>query len=48
MYSAFRATMTGLTCIRAYGQQAQAQRNFEAALARNAKAWYWWLIANRW
>ena len=48
VYSAFRAALQGLVCIRAYGRQAQSQRAFVSRLNKNAKTWFWWLIVNRW
>ena len=48
VYVKFRAALVGLACIRAYGRQQATQASFQASLDRNAKAWYWWLIANRW
>jgi ATP-binding cassette subfamily C (CFTR/MRP) protein 4 len=48
VYSFFSATLHGLLPIRAYRRGAPLQAAFVGKLQRNATAWYWWLIANRW
>ena len=48
MHSAFGATMQGLVTIRGFKRQTFVQEKFVGMLEKNAQAWYWWLIGNRW
>lgn len=48
VYARFTANLNGLLCIRAFGREEESQASFIQLLNSNAKAWYWWLIANRW
>eukprot|EP00930_Biecheleria_cincta_P035251 TRINITY_DN24254_c0_g1_i1.p1 TRINITY_DN24254_c0_g1~~TRINITY_DN24254_c0_g1_i1.p1 ORF type:complete len:1145 (-),score=169.55 TRINITY_DN24254_c0_g1_i1:291-3725(-) len=47
VFDCFADTMRGLTCIRAFGRQEAAQRRITTALHQNNKAWFWWMITNR-
>lgn len=44
----FTASLVGLVAIRAFGAVDDTQATFVRLLEQNAKAWYWWLIGNRW
>jgi ATP-binding cassette subfamily C (CFTR/MRP) protein 4 len=49
VYVAFANTIDGLVTIRAFrGAAAANQREFLERLERNGRAWYSWLLANRW
>eukprot|EP01062_Namystynia_karyoxenos_P055987 TRINITY_DN4697_c1_g2_i4.p1 TRINITY_DN4697_c1_g2~~TRINITY_DN4697_c1_g2_i4.p1 ORF type:complete len:1320 (+),score=449.60 TRINITY_DN4697_c1_g2_i4:128-3961(+) len=47
-FAQFTANLNGLVTIRAFGQQQEASEAFVDLLGFNMRAWYWWLIANRW
>ncbi|KAH8073189.1 ATPase [Aureococcus anophagefferens] len=48
VFSAFSGTLHGLVTTRAYPHAGKrAAEELDAALATSARAWYWWLICNR-
>lgn len=47
VFDCFADTMRGLTCIRAFGRQEAAQLRMTTALHCNNRAWFWWMITNR-
>ncbi len=46
--TAFSADLDGVTTIRAYGKVGYTHQAFVTALNTNAKAWFWWLMMERW
>lgn len=48
VYAAYTASLSGLISVRAFGQSEARQRQFEKLLDANARAWFWWLLGNRW
>ena len=48
IFVAFADTVHGLVSIRSFGKANEIQRKFENNLDENLKAWYAWLLANRW
>jgi len=48
LFAAFAAQLRGLVTIRAYGAQARLIREFNERLDMYGRAWYAWLLANRW
>mmetsp|Transcript_51772 Transcript_51772/g.117800 ORF Transcript_51772/g.117800 Transcript_51772/m.117800 type:complete len:1239 (+) Transcript_51772:38-3754(+) len=47
VFDTFASTLRGLECIRAFGRQEAAQLAMVSKLDANARAWFWWLIPNR-
>jgi len=47
VFDCFSASLKGITPIRAFGRQEASQRRIVTLLQRNAEAWFWWLITNR-
>jgi len=43
----FSASLKGVSSIRAFGREAESQQRMVELLQRNAQAWFWWLITNR-
>jgi ATP-binding cassette, subfamily C (CFTR/MRP), member 4 len=48
VYVSFATTVSGLLTVRAFGKIDVRQEKFVALLSENFKAWYAWLLANRW
>jgi len=47
IFDCFADAMCGLTCLRAFGGQASSHERMVGLLQKNSKAWFWWLITNR-
>jgi len=47
VFDCFTASLRGLTCIRAFGREDVTQQRMIDLLEDNAKAFFWWLITNR-
>jgi len=47
VFDCFYATLKGVTAIRAFGRQDATQKRMVSLLQKNAEAWFWWLITNR-
>jgi ATP-binding cassette subfamily C (CFTR/MRP) protein 4 len=47
VFDCYAATMRGLVCLRAFRREEAAQERMLDLLDANAKAWFWWLITNR-
>lgn len=48
LQTAFSTDMNGLVLIRSFGKAGAQHDYFLKMLEKNAGAWYWWLIGNRW
>ena len=47
VYETVTVTMNGLTTIRAFGKAEEQGESLVNLIDANARAWYWWLIGNR-
>jgi len=47
VFDFYSASLKGITAIRAFGRQEASQRHIVQLLQRNAQAWFWWFIMNR-
>lgn len=48
VFTKFSANLQGRATIRAYGAQQFVVSDFEEKLEANGRAWYYWLLGNRW
>ncbi|KAK3267686.1 hypothetical protein CYMTET_23772 [Cymbomonas tetramitiformis] len=48
VFAMFNSTLNGLIPLRAFKLQSKTQGLFVQLLEDNARAWYWWLLCNRW
>jgi len=47
LFDRFTASLRGSSCIRAFQREEVMQQHMVALLDSNARAWFWWLITNR-
>eukprot|EP00937_MAST-01D_sp_MAST-1D-sp2_P003699 g3699.t1 len=48
IFAQFAASLAGVATIRAFGREAQSDAQFVSRLDANGRAWFAWLICNRW